>query len=545
MATKSRLKAIDLYGGVGGWALGLKLAGIEVVSSYDIWQPANLTNAANLRGTVQRVDVRKLNLKDLPKGIDVVVGSPPCTQFSLSNRGGNGDMKEGLEDVAAFLRVVDHLRPKFWAMENVPRFAGVFVEASKGRGKLAKFRHLTFDMAVFRMDEFGLPQRRQRCIVGNFDFERLRSYKRATEPCTLGRVITSLGKKQPVDPVYGSLLEKADLLDHNAEDRLSDEETRINRAAKTMHPVYNSMPFPDPLTRSARTITATCTRVSRESIVVPAKGGGFRRLTVRERASLQGFPATFQFYGRSHGAKMKMVGNAMPPPFARLIAEAMLGTAVSRVKSLTSAISKFCPPTERPPQTSVDRAGRSYRKDRNFCFAIPSLRLKSGVRFELHNQAARGGNEWGLRFVFGTSKDIQHIAVGPALSSHLNGALPKPLKLRVVKAQNELRKALRGLDLVSLQQVWNRRGEGNTHPFDLLDLLDGSGAALQQQLASDQKLAEEIVSEVLRIQFGKKAMMLPGRSKLLKNSVLVLSGLLVSSAAQDVLPQTTKARAAR
>src|SRR3546814_4586174 len=72
------------------------------------------------------------------------------------------------------------------------------------------------------------------------------------------------------------------------------------------------MPFPDPLDRTVRTITATCTRVSRESIIIeqPNTRDSFRRLSIRERATLQGFPITFQFYGASHGQKLRMVGNA-------------------------------------------------------------------------------------------------------------------------------------------------------------------------------------------------------------------------------------------
>src|ERR1700741_3407116 len=89
-------RAIDLYSGVGGWSLGLRLAGIEVIASYDIWGEANETNFKNHGHLVQTVDIRRLDFGELPKSIDVVVGSPPCTQFSYSNRGGDGDIADGL-----------------------------------------------------------------------------------------------------------------------------------------------------------------------------------------------------------------------------------------------------------------------------------------------------------------------------------------------------------------------------------------------------------------------------------------------------------------
>src|SRR3546814_17970495 len=107
-------RAIDLYSGVGGWSLGLRLAGIDVIASYEHWGPANETNFKNNLHQAQTVDIRRLSLEDLPSDIDVVVGSPPCTQFSYSNRGGSGDLEDGLVDIVRFLTIVDHLKPRVW-----------------------------------------------------------------------------------------------------------------------------------------------------------------------------------------------------------------------------------------------------------------------------------------------------------------------------------------------------------------------------------------------------------------------------------------------
>lgn len=63
------MKAIDLYSGVGGWSLGLQLAGIEVVASYERWGPANETNFKNNRHQAQTVDIRRLKPQELPSGI--------------------------------------------------------------------------------------------------------------------------------------------------------------------------------------------------------------------------------------------------------------------------------------------------------------------------------------------------------------------------------------------------------------------------------------------------------------------------------------------
>lgn len=107
---------------------------------------------------------------------------PPCTQFSYANRGGSGDIIDGLKDIAKFLEVVAYLKPRFWAMENVPRVAKVIPQLFKRGGLLAKYAELNPTIKVLDMSEWGVPQSRKRCIVGNFDFKLLDSYKNYVHP---------------------------------------------------------------------------------------------------------------------------------------------------------------------------------------------------------------------------------------------------------------------------------------------------------------------------------------------------------------------------
>ncbi len=112
------LTAIDLYSGIGGWSLGLQMAGIEVRQSYEWWPEANATHRLNFSNETFQVDIRQLAPESIER-VDFVVGSPPCTQFSFANRGGSGDLEDGLVDVAKFLEIVEALGPRHWAMENV------------------------------------------------------------------------------------------------------------------------------------------------------------------------------------------------------------------------------------------------------------------------------------------------------------------------------------------------------------------------------------------------------------------------------------------
>ncbi|MDB4728566.1 DNA cytosine methyltransferase, partial [Saprospiraceae bacterium] len=101
------MNSIDLYSGIGGWTLGMKLSNINNVASYEWWHEANQTHNFNFNTNHKEIDIRKIDVNSLSFGenIDFVVGSPPCTQFSYANKGGNGDIADGLLDIYKFLEI--------------------------------------------------------------------------------------------------------------------------------------------------------------------------------------------------------------------------------------------------------------------------------------------------------------------------------------------------------------------------------------------------------------------------------------------------------
>lgn len=101
----------------------MKLAGLHHLSSFE-WNPeSNLTHNINFGTKNRETNIREINLADLPApgSVDIVVGSPPYIQFSYANRGGKGNIEDGLVDIHKFLSIIQYLKPKHWAMENVPR----------------------------------------------------------------------------------------------------------------------------------------------------------------------------------------------------------------------------------------------------------------------------------------------------------------------------------------------------------------------------------------------------------------------------------------
>lgn len=532
-----RLKAIDLYCGIGGWSLGLELSGVRVAEGIDIAPDAIKTYSKNLGENVRHADMRSLDLTSLPSGVDVVVGSPPCTQFSYSNRGGSGDLVDGMVDLRAFLTVVAHVRPTFWIMENVPRVAKIVEAEVSSGGKLAEFSDLVDSVVVVDLSEFGLPQRRKRCIVGRFPDELLLSYRQRTPSLSLRDVIDSFGGAHYEDLMYGTRVPLDGLSDHIVEDPLTDEEVRLNVEAKAHHPVYNGMKFPDHADRPARTVTATCTKVSRESIVIEdnRRVGDFRRLTIRERASLQGFPGTFALFAPSYTAKIRMIGNALPPLFSYYVGCALRGVSARSLRHPWQR-RQVKLARERPPKTVPRTAAHRFSDRRRFRAAIPGLRFNSGVRFQMSNSFENDRPRWAVDFRYGTPKDVRVLGLEePTLSMLEDDAVAVDELTALDVAGGPLARLLvDGDPHWSLQQVWVHRKLG-TGPFEIVDELGRLGAEVGERMrALDGAFVWERLRHVLTASLATGELLI-SHGKLMERRSEVYAGVIVGCWFNNIL----------
>lgn len=519
------MRAIDLYAGVGGWSLGLKASGIDVIASYEWWSPAVETHRANFAGCVHQEDIRNLPLELLPTEVDLVVGSPPCTQFSFANRGGSGDLADGLLDIKAFLRVVAAVKPKYWVFENVPRVAPIMRQIiSEMPADFVEYANQLAgaEVHVISADDFCTPQSRKRCLVGNIDFENFLGLARKNSGVSLGQVISDLHRGD--DPVYAAAI-SADITDMEKEAALNEQEARFNREMKTNHPIYNGMAFPDTLQRPSRTITSTCTRVSRESIIVEdhEAPGQFRRLSVRERASIQAFPTDFQFHGKTHTEKLKMIGNALPPTISLAIGLSLNCPGESLSVRLASLTFGEVIKRSSPPQTHPEIAGRSYPANRRFRFSIPNLRFKSGMRFELSNAL----DCWQVRFFFGDSKTILEVNQANLDVNAMCSSLGIGRK-QLGKVREQLNEVLARFDPVAIQQEWSgKSGSSSGGPFNLIDELGSFVLEIQSDLLiniNEQELADVVVVN-LRAGLNKFV----GENKVRKYGPEIMAGLILMS----------------
>jgi DNA (cytosine-5)-methyltransferase 1 len=230
-----------------------------------------------------------------------------------------------------------------------------------------------------------------------------------------------------------------------------------------------------------------------------------------------------------------MVGNALPPLFSFLVGQALQGTQSSDLVSPLAGVKKFKPPTPVPKTTPPDTAGASYPWERRFRFAIPSLRLKSGVRFELRNRRDGNTMAWEVAFIFGSSKSIHTLSLSNAQSDRLLSVLPQLTRSIVKKEMMEFSQFVRTSDVPHMQDVWSHRGPGGVRPFALLDQLDKLGRALIPVIAKHGATAQTGVLDAVKVEYGRRLSELAGVEKLKKNASLVFAGIVVGAYANAEL----------
>lgn len=111
---------LDLFSGIGGFALGARWAGIEFERHYnsDIDDYANRVYSKHFPESIQLGDITKIKAEDLPDGEWIITGGFPCQDISCAGKGlGLSGSRSGLW--FEYWRLIRDLRPRFAIIENV------------------------------------------------------------------------------------------------------------------------------------------------------------------------------------------------------------------------------------------------------------------------------------------------------------------------------------------------------------------------------------------------------------------------------------------
>jgi DNA (cytosine-5)-methyltransferase 1 len=118
------LLAMDLFCGCGGFSYGFQQAGIRVAGGNDIWAVAGRTFKENhpdakfICGDIRSLEVSSA-LTELAKkkGVNVLIGGPPCQAYSMAGARDVDDERGRLFE--SYVSLVKKIKPAFFVMENV------------------------------------------------------------------------------------------------------------------------------------------------------------------------------------------------------------------------------------------------------------------------------------------------------------------------------------------------------------------------------------------------------------------------------------------
>ena len=127
------IKAISMFSGAGGLDIGTQLAGVEVLSSLDIFEDSVKTLQQNpfFSNTVHEVgDITKLegsHYSDIIRRANpeklIVIGGPPCQPFSKAGYWVTNEKRDSLSDprnlILPYFRILSELKPDGFILENV------------------------------------------------------------------------------------------------------------------------------------------------------------------------------------------------------------------------------------------------------------------------------------------------------------------------------------------------------------------------------------------------------------------------------------------
>lgn len=351
-SSSSAPRYVSLFSGAGGLDIGLEQAGWHTATVTDIDRDSVDTLLAAqaaeiaidggprtfLSGTrIIEADVSELHGPDLwapSEPLPLLVGGPPCQPWSSAgSQRGLGDPRGSL--LLEMLRLVGELRPELVLMENVQGLVTARGWTGTHGEVLMSIQNDLTDLgyasrvALLNAADYGAAQRRVRLILFASRTHALpetpvpshaRDGASALPWRTLGQLIADLGAADEADIVRPRGTRADDL-------RALEPGTGLKTQGRVManRPSgqwgYRQDSFLADLALPSRTIRAASTP---DWVRLPGESD-LRRLTWRECAALQGFPAEWPFAG-NNTSRFRQIGNAVQTDMARAAGTALMAS---------------------------------------------------------------------------------------------------------------------------------------------------------------------------------------------------------------------------
>ena len=350
----TEFSAVDFFCGGGGMTYGLRQAGINVVAGVDFDIAAKETYEFNNSDSkFIHADINKLDTDYFSKNFGIrknddnmiFVGCSPCQYYSIIKSSKDKSFKTK-DLLLQFVRFIEYYSPGYILVENVPgivtnkdtvlyTFLSKLEELGYGTKETGQ---LNYD--IVNMRDYGIPQSRKR-----FSLIATRLDRKMSLPSKSKKIVTvkdAIGdeKKYPKVPAGYSDNNKTR---YHSTRKLN--ETNIARLKKTSHNGGTRLEWKDDQklqlqcyigrdksfrdvygrlwwNRPSSTITTKFLSISNGRFGHPEQDRG---LSVREGATLQSFPYTYEFKTGSITIASRLIGNAVPPEYAKLLGLSITG----------------------------------------------------------------------------------------------------------------------------------------------------------------------------------------------------------------------------
>lgn len=293
------LKVLSLFSGCGGLDYGFHHQPcFSVIKSYDSMKYAVETYNTNFTTKSEQLDVKTILNTDFNIGFtpDVIIGGPPCQDFSIA---GNKTLGDRANLTETFVDIICKYQPLYFVMENVPTIRTIGKPVYDNIIKKLKGASYGLSINVIYMPDYCIPQERKRLII--------------------------IGKRNDEDGIFDEALQKEKTPIKSIREYMT--KTGINIGLNGKEHIY----------RHPRNY---CRRgVYSIDELYPTVRGCLRKMppsynfhngdTIKDRnliispdwnviARIQTFPITYNFLNKNNSI---IIGNAVPPKFSEIIAK--------------------------------------------------------------------------------------------------------------------------------------------------------------------------------------------------------------------------------